>query len=382
MPRPKVARPAPEAADAPPAVLVVHPDQAARRAVAAALNGLGTVQASATGAAALKRLRRNPPAVVIAAPRLADMTGPAFCARVHRAASQTKTLVLAEPESLPTLVAHPDHGFIDRFATLPLQPKELLGAVEKLCRQHTAERERARLAAENEAMVAELRRLNTDLGREVRERTRQFKQANRELKRVLRELEAKNRALLLLNESLNIQATVDPLTGLYNRREFHRRLQVEWARVKRGQGDLALVMLDIDHFKVINDTHGHPCGDLVLRTLGRVLSAQLRRQDLVCRYGGEEFVVLLPDTKLASAFLVAESLRHRVAAHGFRCTAERIPVAISLGVASARQHHPADPDGLVACADQAMYRAKAEGRNRSVVLDPKHPERVARMGAD
>ena len=138
-------------------------------------------------------------------------------------------------------------------------------------------------------------------------------------------------------------------------------------------------MVDIDHFKLVNDTHGHECGYSVLQTLGAILRAQQLRHDVTCRYGGEEFVVLLPETLLESAFLVAEAMRKRVGNHVFRYKEARLQITISLGVAGALEQNPANEDEFIKLADKALYRAKEDGRNRTVVLEA-GTERVLREG--
>jgi diguanylate cyclase (GGDEF)-like protein len=141
-------------------------------------------------------------------------------------------------------------------------------------------------------------------------------------------------------------------------------------------------MLDIDHFKQVNDTYGHECGDTVLATLGELLRGQKRRQDVVCRYGGEEFVIILAETSLEAAFKVAEKTRQLVADSDFRCGDVKIPVKISLGVSGAAEHHPASDADLVKIADLGLYRAKQSGRNRTVVLEGLDSDRVKMMAGD
>jgi diguanylate cyclase (GGDEF)-like protein len=123
------------------------------------------------------------------------------------------------------------------------------------------------------------------------------------------------------------------------------------------------MMLDIDHFKQVNDTHGHPLGDLVLQRVAQLLAQGLRAGDIACRYGGEEFLVLLPDMPLEAARARALALCEDVARLALKAGDQAVPVRISVGVASAPRH-AADAAGLIRAADDALYRAKAEGRNR------------------
>jgi two-component system cell cycle response regulator len=166
-------------------------------------------------------------------------------------------------------------------------------------------------------------------------------------------------------------ATIDPLTEIPNIRYFRQVLETETARSKRYSSPLSLVMCDLDHFKDINDTFGHPAGDAVLAALARVLQDTLRQVDLVARYGGEEFVFLLPQTTGDRALLVAERIRLEVEGKVFPGAPEGIRLTLSLGVASREGKDGADGQGLVDAADQALYRAKKAGRNRvTAAWDP------------
>lgn len=165
-------------------------------------------------------------------------------------------------------------------------------------------------------------------------------------------------------------ASYDPLTGLMNRRAFAAAVLGETARVDRNPSDLSLLLLDIDHFKSINDMHGHQQGDLVLAAVGKAL--QTRESDWAGRWGGEEFVVALPDTDVAGAATVAERLRRSIAALSLSTAAgTSVPVTASIGVATRLVGESFD--GLVERADRAMYEAKRAGRNRVVASRPAAP---------
>ncbi|OZA30063.1 MAG: hypothetical protein B7X93_04685 [Hydrogenophilales bacterium 17-61-9] len=164
-------------------------------------------------------------------------------------------------------------------------------------------------------------------------------------------------------------ATRDGLTGLYNHRTFYTLLADELARAQRFERPLSFLMLDIDHFKRVNDTYGHLAGDTVLKELGELLCREARAVDRVCRYGGEEITVILPETGPDAADRFAERLRVAVEAQVFCADSEPIRMTVSIGVAS----WPAHADGaeaLVAAADAAMYAAKQGGRNRVVRYEP------------
>lgn len=163
-----------------------------------------------------------------------------------------------------------------------------------------------------------------------------------------------------LREELEFLATRDPMTGTLNRRAFFARAAIEWARAGRSQRPLAAIAADIDFFKKINDTHGHHVGDDVIRDFAQRTGERLRLPDILARFGGEEFVVLLPDTGLKEARQVAERIRGAVAQHA---NAALPAYTASFGIAVAGET-TTDLEALLAAADAALYRAKTGGRNR------------------
>ncbi len=177
------------------------------------------------------------------------------------------------------------------------------------------------------------------------------------IKRLADQLEAANVRLSAL-------ATLDPLTQLANRRVLTERLTLEFKRAKRYRNPFSCLMIDIDNFKKVNDTHGHPVGDMVLAAVAGTLAGTIRDTDLVGRYGGEEFMILAPETSLKQAMFLGERLRRGIEA---QVTSERdFPrVTVSIGIASTDQAIEPNTD-LVALADKALYQAKHEGRNRVV----------------
>ena len=170
-------------------------------------------------------------------------------------------------------------------------------------------------------------------------------------------------ANLKLREVLRTQSVRDPLTNLYNRRYMEEFLDGQLSRATRKRSSLALMMLDVDHFKQFNDTFGHEAGDMVLRSLGSLLVGYLRKEDVVCRYGGEEFTIILPDASLESARARAEQLRAAVKELTPDFQGRSLgPISISIGLAV----FPADGttrESLLQAADSALYQAKAQGRD-------------------
>jgi two-component system, cell cycle response regulator len=168
--------------------------------------------------------------------------------------------------------------------------------------------------------------------------------------------------LLDAQEALREQATHDSLTGLYNRRAIIERLDYELARARGQPGILSLLLLDADHFKRVNDGHGHQVGDDVLREMATRLRGVLRASDALGRYGGEELIAVLPASDVSVAMRVAETMRSAVAANPF--ATRNGPLAVTVSIGSATWNGRDDADALIKRADEALYRAKSAGRNR------------------
>ncbi|GIW12107.1 MAG: hypothetical protein KatS3mg061_3164 [Dehalococcoidia bacterium] len=174
---------------------------------------------------------------------------------------------------------------------------------------------------------------------------------------------------LRLRETLRSQSTRDPLTDLFNRRYLEEVLQLEGKRHQRTGRGLVLLMLDLDHFKRFNDRFGHDAGDLALREFGRLLKSHIRAGDIACRYGGEEFTVILPEISLPAALNRAEQIRQAVAEMRLALRGQPLDaITCSIGVAAFPDHGPTVDDALTA-ADRALYRAKAAGRNCVMLAD-------------
>ncbi len=171
---------------------------------------------------------------------------------------------------------------------------------------------------------------------------------------------------LRLRETLKRESIRDPLTGLYNRRHMEASLERETSRVERLHISLGLIMFDVDHFKHFNDTFGHDAGDLVLREIGDVVKSYVRKEDIACRYGGEEFLLILPDMSPEGLKVRAEDIRQNVKKIKIVYQGKDLAVTISLGVAIFPQHGPTIEDAMKA-ADDALYQAKADGRDRAIM---------------
>jgi two-component system cell cycle response regulator len=164
-------------------------------------------------------------------------------------------------------------------------------------------------------------------------------------------------------ERYQVLATTDPLTGCLNRRALIESLEAEFGRVRRYDVALSILLIDVDRFKSINDTHGHLAGDQVLKQLGELLRREVRTVDVVARYGGEEFVIVLPETAPDGALTFAERVRVKVQDYRFTDERQSLSATVSIGVASIPPLEVASSEELIARADAALYRAKNEGRN-------------------
>ena len=181
------------------------------------------------------------------------------------------------------------------------------------------------------------------------------------------ELRMKNKQLEDLLDKVNYMAITDALTGLYNRRRFHDTLTSEYERAKRYGAPFSLIMLDIDHFKKINDSVGHSVGDAVLKEVSGILLKSIRDIDTAARYGGEEFMIILPNTDKVHARIVAERMRLAIENHAFADIDQK--VTVSIGISGMPDDKIDNEEKLIRCADFAMYRAKQLGRNRTVTAE-------------
>ena len=292
-------------------VLVAEDEPVSRHRLQAFLSKWGyTVLMAADGAEALKMLRREGPKLVVLDRVMPHVDGLAVCRAIRKGPPEPYIYVIL-------LTAQDDHqemmeGFeagADDYITKPFQVPELEARV----------RTGARIVALQEQLID-------------------------------------------AREQLRVEASHDALTGLLNRAAFFEGFQKEVARARRYGMPVAVVMADLDHFKMVNDRYGHPTGDLVLRETARRLRASLRSSDVIGRYGGEEFVVVAPDCGMDDAHTLAERFRSTICSLPFDVPGGAVSVTMSVGVAATSDMD--DADRLIRVADEALYRAKHAGRNR------------------
>lgn len=316
-------------------VLLVDDDLDTVQLVQCHLHAAGYRVISASNAHdAMRILLEEAPPILITDWEMPDMSGLELCrnVRMHEGIRFVYVIILTAHVGEDRLVEAFETG-VDDYVTKSASKKELL----------------ARLRAA-ERIVS----LEADLARKTRE-----------VYRYNAEMELANRKLEIANEKLHLAATTDELTGLINRREAMRRLSEHWALATRHGEPLACISADIDHFKLFNDTYGHAIGDQVLRQTSATLRETARAEDVVCRVGGEEFLVLCPRSTADQALTAAERLRRAVQAcihvHG----GTRLHVTISAGVAE-RLPSMTHPYDLLLAVDRALYDAKRAGRNQVV----------------
>jgi two-component system, cell cycle response regulator len=207
--------------------------------------------------------------------------------------------------------------------------------------------------------VAKMRRENERLQRELEAALRNVSEKNAQLEESLKRVEE--------------MAATDPLTGLYNRRYFSRVLEQQFAEAQRYDQDLACVMIDLDRYKQLNDTLGHQVGDELLVLAGKVIAANLRRMDVAARYGGDEFILLLPKAGADDASIAAERIRQEFRLSSSLLLAREHGVSMSVGIGSIRTNAPLGAEQLVASADAALYLAKEAGRDRVSLFQRQAP---------
>jgi diguanylate cyclase (GGDEF)-like protein len=225
------------------------------------------------------------------------------------------------------------------------------------------------LMAQGEALgVLHLRTVNPESAA-LRNPSLLFTDSGKRLAIALAEQIALALANLRLRETLREQSIRDPLTGLFNRRFLEESLEREIRRATRSQRSLSVLMIDLDHFKRFNDTFGHDAGDALLRELGQLLQSNVRGSDIACRYGGEEFSLIMPDATAATAQERAEHIRKSAKGLDLKHAGQALgAVTLSVGVAAFPEHGDT-PFLLTRAADQALYRAKAAGRDRVMLAE-------------
>ncbi len=285
------------------------------------------VRPAPSGVLALATIRKDPPELILLDIMMPDMDGYEVCNQL-KADRQTKdipVIFLSALNEVSDKIKAFKAGGVD-YITKPFQVEEVLARV------HThliIQDQQKALALQNE------------------------------------ELTKKNALITEQAKNLELLATKDSLTGLSNRRDFLAKAEQEEMRFKRTKSPFGFIMLDIDHFKNVNDTYGHECGDSVLVGVSNKILKTLRAQDTLARWGGEEFVCLLPETEVEGARKTAEKIRKDVEAYSCDCSDVSVSITVTLGVCVYEGFGTIE--GCIRSADDALYRGKKQGRNQIVL---------------
>jgi len=319
-------------------VLIVDDEAEILKAIERTLRSHFSIDTCLSPEEAEKALAKNVYAVVVSDQRFKEGLGTDFLAKVAKKYPETSRIILTAFTESKEILDAINRAEIYRYVTKPWDNAELLTAV-----QHAAERHA--LIQKNRELIEILQKNEKELEKTVKERTQELERLN-----------------LVLSE----QAMTDPLTKLPNRRAFFARVKEELERSSRYNHIMCLAMFDVDHFKSFNDMEGHVYGDEALKKVASVLQKSLRRTDGMGRYGGEEFIFYMPETKMANAAEICERLRAGVEAEAFQGNGKVAYLTVSIGIAC----FPTNADSiekLVEAADKALYEAKARGRNRVVI---------------
>lgn len=320
-----------------PRILVVDDESDNLKALERTLRGKYQVTSVEDPREALDLVEKEPFAVVISDHKMPGMLGTELLSEVAKKSPLTTRILLTAYTEREVLLAAINRAEIYRFLSKPWENTELTGAVDQGV-------ERWRLVTENRRLVDELKKMNEGLEKTVADRTADLRE---------------------VNEKLSHLAMTDPLTKILNRRALFARFAEEIERSRRYAHNFVVVMIDVDHFKEFNDMEGHLRGDEALKRIAATLMSSLRRTDLVGRYGGEEFMLVMTETVLPNAVEICERLRATIEDTEFQGKDETAFLTCSFGLATY-------PDAgntieaLTETADQALYQAKQSGRNRVV----------------
>jgi diguanylate cyclase (GGDEF)-like protein len=326
--------------------LVVDDEPYILNTLAALLSNEFEVITADSGEAAQEVFARRQIDLILSDQRMPRMSGVQLLEWVRQNYPRTIRLLMTGFAELEEAVEAINRGQVFRYLFKPWHTEELLQVLSQAARTFLLEKS-------HEELLEELRQLNLALERRVQQRTRELEEANHEL--------------LQKNKMLEKLALTDPLTGLPNRRAMDRLAERELRRRDRYPSALSLGLIDVDHFKRINERYLLPGGDHVLMELGKSLTSSLRTVDFLGRIGGEEFLVVAPETNVAGATVLGERIRSSVEQHMFAYQESIIKVTISVGFAVADESVSGEYDHMKHVAAAALAEAKLTGRNRCIV---------------
>lgn len=333
------------------AVLLVDDEPENLRALERTLRSHFPTVTCESATEALQKLEKQSFAVIISDQRMPQMVGTEFLSRAATKYPLTTRIILTAYTDSQNMLDAINRAEIYRYITKPWKNEELISAVSQGVERH-------RLLSENRSLIEALESKN----RRLEEKEKELTDLNRSLEKLV---EQRTVELRTANERLSELAMTDPLTKIHNRRSFMAKFQEELERSKRYRHAITLAMIDVDHFKKFNDSEGHPCGDEALRKIAQIFTSKLRKTDVLGRYGGEEFIVMMPETKLSVGAEICDRLRSAVDGEAFQGQKQAMFMTVSLGCAGYPEHGTTSAE-LIKAADHALYQAKQIGRNRVV----------------
>lgn len=325
-----------------PKILVVDDEVENVRALERTLKTKFDVTGVTTPTEALKLAEATEYAVIICDQKMPEMRGTELLAQVAQKRPLTTRVILTGFTETKEILEAINRVGIYRYLTKPWDNAEF-----NLTIQQAADHYR-------------LQKLNIELVNALRKKEQELTEFNKQLEQMV---EKRTAELKVANEKLSELAMTDPLTKIMNRRGFSLRFNQEIERAMRYKHPLTLAMIDVDQFKFFNDTEGHVFGDEALKKIAQCFHSNLRKSDVVARYGGEELVILMPETRSQQGREICERLRMQIENTKFQGKSGEAYLTVSIGIASFPEHGK-DPEALVKAADNALYMAKDVGRNR------------------
>jgi diguanylate cyclase (GGDEF)-like protein len=370
-------------------VLLIVDDEAENLdLLASTLRRGNTIVRAKSGEEAIDYLHRDGEVhMVITDQRMPGISGVALLAEMKRARPEAIRILITGYTDGKVAVDAINEGEVHRYVQKPWDPKELQLVVRMELERFDLRARARELTQDLILKNEELRRVNQELLEQKRrfeqlaaeykrqkeyalEMSGKLSEVNRDLLTAQDEIKNQNRKLETVNRKLERLSITDGLTGFYNHRQMHVLLDGEIGRARRYDLRLSCMMVDLDNFKEINDTHGHQAGDQVLKTVTEIVRANIRDTDMPARYGGDEFLIILPHTGLDRALFLAKRIHKDIAAFEFASDAG-VPFrqTVSIGIATFPHPKAQTKEDFVRIVDEALYRAKETGRDRVVVYE-------------
>lgn len=334
-----------------PRILLVDDEAENLKALQRTLRADFEIVSTSDPAEALELLSKSTFEVIVSDQRMPKMNGSELLAEAARISPLCTRVILTAFTEVSEMLETINRAEIFRYVTKPWDNAELVATLQQASQTH-------RLRKENAELIGKLEEKNRALGNKERE----LIALNAELEKKVGE---RTQELLRANARLSDLAMTDPLTKVLNRRAFFEKFDEEIERSQRYSHAFCVAMIDVDHFKLFNDMEGHPLGDEALKRVAATLKANIRKIDVLCRYGGEEFCLVMPETDVQTGTEICERLRTSIETTIFQGSDQKAYLTISIGLSGYPDDGQSRTD-LVKTADQALYAAKKAGRNRVV----------------